>query len=470
LAIVEQYYLRWPAVLLVLAVVLRRPRLVAGATVALAVLSVAAAWIIFTPGEDPSRVYFGTDTRAAGLLLGAALAIVWRPFERSAGRRRPRLLDALAMAGLGVIGWHVVRASEFDPGTYEGGIQLVALATVAVVAAAAHPACRVTGALLGGSVAQAIGRRSYSIYLWHWPVFVFTRPGLDVPWSAAPTLGLRLALTAVLAEISYRFIELPIRDGRLQVTAARVLQRARFGSARRRRQIIGSWSVVGSVSMAVLLGVVISLVRSSSPPPAFASEPVSLAQPAAGPKSPTFTAASAATTSTTVPPPPPPTTTAAAGVPPRTIVAIGDSVMLGAAPAVQAALPGVQIDAAVSRQFGEAVAIVETRRAAGALGDALIVHMGTNGPVMPGQLEHLMQAVARVPRVVMVTVEVDRRWEQQVNDAVRSASAHANVRIADWNQYVARCPAGSLARDGVHLVGPGPACYAGLLAQVVYAP
>jgi hypothetical protein len=223
--------------------------------------------------------------------------------------------------------------------------------------------------------------------------------------------------------------------------------------------------------MAVLLGVVISLVRSSAPPPAFASEPVSLAARAAGaPETPTLSPEYARATSTTVPPPPPPTTTAAAGVPPRSIVAIGDSVLLGAAPAVQAALPGVQIDAVVSRQFGEAVAIIESRRAAGALGDALIVHMGTNGPVMPGQLEHLMQAVAGVPRVVMVTVEVDRRWEQQVNDAIRSAATHANVRIADWNQYVAGCPAGSLARDGVHLVGPGPACYAGLLAHIVYAP
>jgi peptidoglycan/LPS O-acetylase OafA/YrhL len=471
LAIEEQFYLVWPAVLLVLAVVFRRARLVAGATLALALASAVAAWLIYTPGDDPSRVYYGTDTRAAGLLLGAALAIVWRPFERRVGRRRPRLLDAMGVAGIGVVAWHFVRASEFAAGTYQGGIQLVALATVAVLAAGAHPACRVTGAILGGRAAQAIGRRCYSIYLWHWPVFVFTRPGLDVPWSPAPTLVLRLALTALLAEVSYRFVEMPIRDGRFQEAAARVLRRARFGSARRRRQIIGSWSVVGSVAMALVLGVVISLARSSSSPPAFASEPVSLAQPAGSTTTVESPEASRiSSTSTSVPPPPPPTTTAAAGVLPSSIVAVGDSVMLGAAPAVQAVLPGVQIDAAVSRQFGEAVAIIEQRRAAGALGSTLIVHMGTNGPVMGGDLEHLMQAVAGVPRVVLVTVEVDRRWEQQVNDAIRSAAGHPNVRIADWNQYVAGCPAGSLARDGVHLVGPGPACYAALLAQTVIAP
>jgi hypothetical protein len=153
------------------------------------------------------------------------------------------------------------------------------------------------------------------------------------------------------------------------------------------------------------------------------------------------------------------------------VVAIGDSVLLGAAPAVQQALPGVEIDASVSRQFGDVLGLIEARRASGALGDALIIHIGTNGPPVGGQLEQLLAAVADVPRVVIVTVKVPRRWEQFVNDSIRSlAPTRPNVRVAEWNLVAPGCPPGSFANDGVHVKGPGPACYAALVAQTVVAP
>lgn len=468
LAIEEQFYLLWPIVLSGLMWLLRRAWLIATATLALAASSVAVAWLIYSPGDDPSRVYYGTDTRAAALLLGAALALVWRPFERAVIRRSgaTRLLDVVGLAGLAVIGWLALRANEFAPATYDGGIQIAALASAAVVAAGVHPGCRLTLLLLGGRALQAIGRRCYSIYLWHWPVFVVTRPGLDVPWSAAPTLALRIGITGVLAEVSYRWVEMPIRDGRVQAALARVQQHARRASPWRRRQMARAWGLMATASLVIVIAIVGSLVRATVPAPAFAAVPVSKAEPAGS----TTTVALSPTTPappTTASAPPPP---AAVPVPAR-IVAIGDSVLLGAAPAVLTALPGVELDASVSRQFQDAVGIVEARRAAGALGDAVIIHIGTNGPPMSGQFEQLLAAVAGVPRVVLVTVEVARRWEQQVNDMVRSTPpAYANVRIADWNQFVPSCPPGSLADDGVHLVGPGPACYAGLLAQTVTAP
>src|SRR5262249_59907579 len=95
---------------------------------------------------------------------------------------------------------------------YRGGFLLVGFATLATIAMATHPASRVAR-VLGTRPIRWVGTRSYAIYLWHWPVYVLTRPGVDVPWAPGPTLVFRLVVTGILAELSYRLIERPIRSG-----------------------------------------------------------------------------------------------------------------------------------------------------------------------------------------------------------------------------------------------------------------
>jgi peptidoglycan/LPS O-acetylase OafA/YrhL len=222
LAVEEQFYIVWPLLLLLGIRFVHetplpsgvRPRL-AGVTAGFAVVSAIAMAVLYKPSLDPSRVYYGTDTRACELLVGAALAMVW-PSRRlqsnvTAGARW--LLDGLGVVGLAVIGLMVWRVGEYDSFLYRGGFLLLALATMLVVAALAHPACRL-GPVLGWGAMRWIGVRSYGIYLWHFPIVVLTTPAGERGTSLLRD-ALQVAAIFAVAALSWRYVEEPIRHGAL---------------------------------------------------------------------------------------------------------------------------------------------------------------------------------------------------------------------------------------------------------------
>ncbi|MDQ3470003.1 MAG: acyltransferase, partial [Actinomycetota bacterium] len=252
LAIEEQFYLVWPLVILGLCKVIWSRTVLALVIFAAAIASVVWMAILFDPVADPSRVYYGTDTRASGLLMGAALALLWRPGPLWA-REPARAVTSLDVAGgvaLIVLMTCFARIEEFDPFLYQGGFAVVSIATLVVIMAAVHP-CTAIGRLLALPALTWIGVRSYSLYLWHWPIFVFTRPGLDQPLGLYPTLAVRLVLTVIAAELSYRYVEVPIRSGAIG------RWRARLAAAGDRRRQVSPIAFAGAA--AVLLVAVSTL-------------------------------------------------------------------------------------------------------------------------------------------------------------------------------------------------------------------
>ena len=182
LSVEEQFYIVWPFLLLLGVKLVReaplpsgvRPRLAVG-TVALAVVSSILMAVLYHPSLDPSRIYYGTDTRAGGLLFGAALAMVW-PSRRLSHKITPQarnLLDGLGALGLLIVAIMIWRTGEFSSFLYQGGFVVLSLATVLVLMPLAHPACRL-GNVLGCKPMRWIGARSYGIYLWQTPVIVLT--------------------------------------------------------------------------------------------------------------------------------------------------------------------------------------------------------------------------------------------------------------------------------------------------------
>jgi len=340
LAIEEQFYLVWPVLVLGMLRLFRGHVLaMAGLITAGAVASLVWMAVLFEPAVDPSRVYYGTDTRASGLLLGAALALLWKPGTPWRGDDEVKTVS-LDLAGLTavavVIGcfWSI---HETDSFLYRGGFAVLSLATCVAIAATVHPGT-VLGRLLGQRVLVWIGKRSYSLYLWHWPIFVYTRPEIDQPLGLYPSLVLRLAVTVAVAELSYRFVEVPIRNGAF----ARWRERLKRREGARRRA--GPIALAGSAG---LLLVAVNTVGASGSsgleqltsqdvPAATATTVVPVAggpaaanqddepDPSGQPTGEPGPAVSAAATSTV----PAPTTTASEAA--RTVTILGDSVLLGA--------------------------------------------------------------------------------------------------------------------------------------------
>jgi peptidoglycan/LPS O-acetylase OafA/YrhL len=250
LAIEEQFYLLWPFLLL-LAIYLVRGRL---ALILLTLLAAGASALamalLYHPGYDPTRVYEGTDTRAFGLLIGAALAMAWPTASIPAAASRPAvrdLLDLLGLLGLLTIALLVHLTSSFTPFLYPYGFLLLSVATAATLAAAVNPAGRL-GVALGVRPLRWTGVRSYAIYLWQWPIIVLLSP-LQGPISLPLAAG-EIALTFLIAAISWRYLEDPIRHGALARLHRRLSARPRLAPRRR----LAFPGVLASAGVLVLLG------------------------------------------------------------------------------------------------------------------------------------------------------------------------------------------------------------------------
>ena len=219
LSVEEQFYIFWPFILLIGLKLIRdrqgnglRPHL-AIATLVLAIASSIEMAILYHPSLDPSRIYYGTDTRAGGLLFGAALAMVW-PSRRLSQKITPqarRTLDGVGCLGLLIIAIMIWRTGEFSQFLYRGGFVVLSLATVMVLMPLAHPACRL-GNIVGCKPLRWIGVRSYGIYLWQTPVIVLTSPQGPHGQNLLRDL-LQVAAIFLIASLSWKYVEEPIRHG-----------------------------------------------------------------------------------------------------------------------------------------------------------------------------------------------------------------------------------------------------------------
>ena len=212
LSVEEQFYVFWPLLLLLMLKVFKgKLKSIAGVTIALGVVSMILLALFAHAGQDATRAYEGTDTRAGGLLWGAALAMLWHPKVAAGHQAAARRigLDVLGVIGLIGIVTLVATTTQTTMFIYRGGIALLTLATCAVLMAAVHPETMVAK-VLSLAPLRWIGERTYGIYLWHMPVAAFL-PERTFYGNTLLRGIIVVALTVLIASLSWTLVEDPIR-------------------------------------------------------------------------------------------------------------------------------------------------------------------------------------------------------------------------------------------------------------------
>jgi peptidoglycan/LPS O-acetylase OafA/YrhL len=482
LAIEEQFYLVWPLIVLCVIVRLdaRRARVICALTGA--AVSALIMVIQYTPGGDPSAVYYGTDTHASALLIGAALALAW-PLRRLAAipAAHTRRLDMAGIAGLVVLAWAVGHFSGGDPVVYPVGLLLAAVAAAGLIAAAAGHG--VIAALTSIQPLRWIGVRSYGIYLWHWPVIALGTALAGRRASSPWTWLVETGVTIALASASWRFIETPIMRNGLGVTVRHWIQL--IGAASRRPPASPARRAV-PVTMAAAVAITFVLAcYGVARPPAAAAPGGLLRQVANGERVSSESRSTPAVPSPSSAPSPVGRASARAGAtptpPPATcrpaqprvsgsqVTAVGDSVLLASAAALEAALPGVYIDAKVDRQTATGLTLVRSLAAAGRLRHVVVFSLGTNGPVTTRQLRQLQRAAGSARELVLVSTFGPQAWEHAVNTTLAAAARHGkHTELANWHAAIAARPA-LLWPDGVHPRPAGARLYARVVRAAIKA-
>jgi peptidoglycan/LPS O-acetylase OafA/YrhL len=500
LAIEEQFYIFWPLLLLVGARLLRgksripglHPRL-AAVTLLLAVASAVEAMVLYRPSLDPSRVYFGTDTRAFELLAGAALAMVW-PSKRlrasvTVGARR--LLDLIGVVGLTTIALMIWQTNQYSPFLYRGGFVLLSAATVLAVAALVHPATRL-GLALGVAPIRWIGVRSYGIYLWHVPILALTTPAgehrLDLLRAA-----LQVTATICVAAVSWRWVEQPIRHGAI----GRIWRRLHSGGWR--PQSIPQPGVASLIEMVGLFAVAtVALTGVAN----------GVRQSAAATGSPTAVSVTTSSTATTTPAATvkTPTTTVRTADPTSThtscssVIYIGDSTSEGLTSANYLPNPKQRIDARYARvgvairhyEISGARSIVETYQGEPNAQDVAqrwknygyrgcwVLALGTNDTANVyvgarlGRLARIQRMMSLIGNQPVMWVNVrslltsgpynEQAMQLWDNALLQACHEYKNMRIFDWARLANDR---WFSDDGIHYNTPGYAARSRLIAQAL---
>ena len=488
LAIEEQFYLIWPLLLWLIILRLNGRRARVTATLILAALSALAMALEYSPG-DPSLVYYGTDTHASALLIGAALALAF-PLATvmSLPTAQVRRLDAAGVVGLVLLAWAAGHFSGNDRAVYPFGLILAAMGAAGLVAAAAGTG--VIAAMTSLPPLRWVGIRSYGIYLWHWPVIALagaiTGPGPTSPWLWLIEAGVSIALACV----SWEFVERPIlRDGFLATCSRwRVAldEGLRPVGARRR---VGPVAVAAATLIAVAVagyGVVrppgpaapTGLLRQVAEGQRISAASQASAQASSegtgsGATSASPSASPAAASPVAASPAPASACRTVAGKLPkvsgRQVTAIGDSVMVASAAALNATLPGIYINVEVGRAMVNGLAVIQNLAARHELRRYVVVGLGTNGPVSAAQIRQLRHLIGPNRDLILINTFGPMPWASSVNTVLDAAARHtAHVILADWHAAIAG-HASLLWPDRIHPQPAGARVYARIVLAAIAA-
>lgn len=446
LAVETQFYLLWPLILLA---VLRKfgKKQIPSAALAIAAISGGALLLLsfrldVSNAQSVSHVYFGTDTHSIGLFLGSALAVSWIPqnLTTNIAQRAQDFIDAIGVLGLlGLVSCFLF-IDESNASLYRLAFPLAGIFGCAIIISLVHPASRFAP-LLSNRPILWIGQRSYAIYLWHWIIFQVTRPTMDLAGQTWALYSLRILIVFALADISLRWVELPIRSDVVGEWLRGMKYRTK--KVRIRQQV----SVLMSALALVTLATVVSTNAIAQSDRNQAALKKSLAQELTPAPSP-----SASTTST---------------VPGLWVV--GDSVILGIRYVLAQSEPIDLINARVGRQAGEVVTVLRHDKIAMA-NSPVVLNLGNNNRLTEAEVAAVFEEIKDQPQIIIVNTAVPRGWRDANNALIaKYAQKYSQASVVDW-QKISQDHPEYFAPDGVHLVPKGVGMYVGAILSKLEAP
>jgi peptidoglycan/LPS O-acetylase OafA/YrhL len=434
LAVEAQFYLVWPLILLLVLRFFGKNRLsivsliiagISGITLMLVSFSLDAS-----SAQSVSHVYFGTDTHSIGLFLGAALAVSWVPqnFKTDVSKKAQDFIDGIGVFGfIGILATFLL-IDESNPSLYKIAFPLAGIFAAAIITSIVHPVSRFAP-ILQNRVLLWIGERSYAIYLWHWVIFQVTRPTVDLAGASWAMYSLRILIVFALADISLRFVELPVRRGVLNYWLKGLKYRTEVEKKRQKIKVIAVISTL-VLALTIISGRAISIGNQEQA--ALVAEIESDDSVITSSKD--------------------------------GIWLTGDSVILGIKSALSESYPVGLVNARVGRQAPELLAEIN-RDISEAPTGPVVLNMGNNNALTEDQVVRVLEALQDQSKVILVNTAVPRPWRVQNNDLISQVSARfSNVTVIDWARISEGHPE-YFAPDGVHLVPTGVAIYVAEIAR-----
>ena len=428
LAVEAQFYLIWPLILLLILRWFGKKRVSLVALIIAAISGIALMIVSFSldaaSASKVSHVYFGTDTHSIGLFLGAALAVSWIPqnFKTEVSANAQNFIDSIGVFGfLGILSAFLL-IDETQPTLYKIAFPLAGLFGAAIITSIVHPASRFAP-LLQNRVLLWIGERSYAIYLWHWVIFQVTRPMVDLAGKSWALTALRILIVFALADISLRYIELPVRRGLLNYWVKGLKYRTLKEKKRQKARLAALVSVlIILVSFISFRAIAIGNQEQEAMHPEIQAEEIIPAKKDTG------------------------------------IWLTGDSVILGIRSALSKKFAVSLVNARIGRQAPELLEVVLHDKEFAPTGP-VVLNLGNNNALQEEVVVEILDTLSSQSTVVLVNTAVPRPWREGNNEIISRVSArYSNVRLIDWNSISMGHPE-YFAPDGVHLVPAGVAVY-----------
>ncbi|EGQ2747228.1 acyltransferase family protein [Staphylococcus pseudintermedius] len=452
LAIEEQFYLVFPIVLLSLLSFIRRLKSIRIIFLILLVISMIAMMVLYVPNENVARVYFGTDTRIQTLLMGVLLALVWPPFQLKAkvNRQMRTMIDTAGVVGLAILFICFKFVSETNSILYYGGFFLISTVTLLVIASSVHPS-GYFAKFLGNKVFTFIGSRSYSLYLWHYPIIVLIHHQFVQGQIPPLVYVVEILLMVLMAEFSYKFIEQPFRKEGFNIFAFNHLKNWRS------QKVLRTWLVIILLipTLLVMVGGFNRFAQKNSTRVTevnteeidkLITQPLPLPQL----KIDGFVVKGNKQKYASWKP-----------------LLIGDSVMVDIGDDFRSFVPKADINGKVGRQLVEATSLAKRQyQSYRDKNDIVVLELGTNGDFTEEQLNSLLEQFGEAD-IYLVNTRVPRSYESHVNQVLaKAAKKRANVTLVDWYSR-SENHTEYFAPDGIHLQPPGVRALTNSIIQAI---